>query len=174
MYCEQRSQYIRPNSKKNSFRGNYSRKYGTHNFMYIILSIFLYRTWKPQTLITSWAWPCGRWLKKRSMICSRRRETSIRNSKSKDVFFYIAHWAFYYTMVHKKSKNLKNGHFLQSRTKIVLTELKFAKFWYIHSRLKCLGGVPVLWSKWPLASSLLQAIKTCRQACPPGYLLHFS
>ena len=33
---------------------------------------------------------------------------------------------------------------------------------------------PVLWSKWPLASSLLQAIKTCRQACPPGYLMHFS
>ena len=29
----------------------------------------------------------------------------------------------------------------------------------LHSRLKCLGGVPVLWSKWPLASSLLQAIK---------------
>ena len=28
MYCNQRSQYIRPNSKKNSFRGNYSRKYG--------------------------------------------------------------------------------------------------------------------------------------------------
>ena len=36
------------------------------------------------------------------------------------------------------------------------------------------GGVPVLWSKWPLASILLQAIKTCRQACPPGYLMHFS
>ena len=33
---------------------------------------------------------------------------------------------------------------------------------------------PVLWSKWPLASSLLQAIKTCRQACPAGYLMHFS
>ena len=33
---------------------------------------------------------------------------------------------------------------------------------------------PVLWNKWTLASSLLQAIKTCRQACPPGYLLHFS
>ena len=33
---------------------------------------------------------------------------------------------------------------------------------------------PVLWSKWPLASSLIQAIKTCRQACPPGYLMHFS
>ena len=28
MYCDQRSQYIRPNSKNNSFRGNYSRKYG--------------------------------------------------------------------------------------------------------------------------------------------------
>ena len=28
MYCNQRSQYIRPISKKNSFRGNYSRKYG--------------------------------------------------------------------------------------------------------------------------------------------------
>ena len=28
MYCDQRSQYIRLNSKKNSFRGNYSRKYG--------------------------------------------------------------------------------------------------------------------------------------------------
>ena len=30
MYCHQRSQYIRLNSKKNSFRGNYSRKYGNH------------------------------------------------------------------------------------------------------------------------------------------------
>ena len=28
MYCDQRSQYIRLNSKKNSFRGNYTRKYG--------------------------------------------------------------------------------------------------------------------------------------------------
>ena len=28
MYCNQRSQYIRPKSKKNSFRGNYSRKHG--------------------------------------------------------------------------------------------------------------------------------------------------
>ena len=28
MYCYQRSQYIRLNSKKNSFRGNYMRKYG--------------------------------------------------------------------------------------------------------------------------------------------------
>ena len=45
---------------------------------------------------------------------------------------------------------------------------------YLLSRLKCLGGVPVLWSKWLLASSLLQAIKTCHQACPPGYLMHFS
>ena len=27
MYCEQRSQYIRLNSKKNSFRGNYLQKY---------------------------------------------------------------------------------------------------------------------------------------------------
>ena len=42
-----------------------------------------------------------------------------------------AHWAFYYTVVHKKSKNLKNGHFLQSRTKIALIEIKFAKFWHI-------------------------------------------
>ena len=30
MYCDQRSQYIRPKSKKNSFRGNYMRKYGKH------------------------------------------------------------------------------------------------------------------------------------------------
>ena len=30
MYCDQRSQYIRLNSKKNSFRGNYSRKYGKY------------------------------------------------------------------------------------------------------------------------------------------------
>ena len=27
MYCDQRSQYIRPKSKKNNFRGNYLRKY---------------------------------------------------------------------------------------------------------------------------------------------------
>ena len=33
---------------------------------------------------------------------------------------------------------------------------------------------PVLWSKWPLASSLLQAIKICRQACPPSILMRFS
>ena len=30
MYCHQRSQYIRSTSKKYSFRGNYSRKYGNH------------------------------------------------------------------------------------------------------------------------------------------------
>ena len=30
MYCKQRSQYVRPNSKKNSFRWNYSRKYGMY------------------------------------------------------------------------------------------------------------------------------------------------
>ena len=30
MYCDQRSQYIRPKSKKNSFRGNYVRKHGSH------------------------------------------------------------------------------------------------------------------------------------------------
>ena len=53
------------------------------------------------------------------------------------------------------------------------TLIKYCQY-VIHSRLKCLGGVPVLWSKWPLASSLQQAIKTCRQACPPGYLMHFS
>ena len=33
--------------------------------------------------------------------------------------------------LNKKSKNLKNGHFLQSRTKIVLIEIKFTKFWHI-------------------------------------------
>ena len=32
MYCQQSSQYIRSNSKKNSFRGNYSRKYGNSFF----------------------------------------------------------------------------------------------------------------------------------------------
>jgi hypothetical protein len=30
MYCYQRSQYIRLNSKKNSFRGKYMRKYGMY------------------------------------------------------------------------------------------------------------------------------------------------
>ena len=33
MYCYQRSQYIRLNSKKNSFRGNYMRKYGTSTYL---------------------------------------------------------------------------------------------------------------------------------------------
>ena len=32
MYCDQRSQYIGLNSKKNSFRGNYMRKYGNQSF----------------------------------------------------------------------------------------------------------------------------------------------
>ena len=35
MYCDQRSQYIRPSSKKNSFRGNYSRKYGIFHFVMV-------------------------------------------------------------------------------------------------------------------------------------------
>ena len=40
MYWDQRSQYIRPKSKKNSFRGNYMRKYGNlkSNFRYPILN----------------------------------------------------------------------------------------------------------------------------------------
>ena len=33
MYCGQRSQYIRLKSKKNSFRGNHSRKYGMHIYI---------------------------------------------------------------------------------------------------------------------------------------------
>ena len=37
MYCEQRSQYIRPNSKKNCFCWNYSRKYGIHNFVFVCI-----------------------------------------------------------------------------------------------------------------------------------------
>ena len=32
MCCDQRSQYITLNSKKNSFRGNYLRKYGKYNY----------------------------------------------------------------------------------------------------------------------------------------------
>ena len=38
MYCDQRSQYIRFISKKNSFRGNYSRKYGIWIFQGFIVS----------------------------------------------------------------------------------------------------------------------------------------
>ena len=34
MYCDQRSYYIRLNSKKNSFRGNCTRKYGIHIFVF--------------------------------------------------------------------------------------------------------------------------------------------
>ena len=46
---------------------------------------------------------------------------------------------------------------------------------YIHTLMPVYHcHKPVLWSKWPLASSLLQAIKTCGQACAPGYLMHFS
>ena len=36
MYCHQRSQYIRLNSKKNSFRGNYSRKYGIYKIRTLV------------------------------------------------------------------------------------------------------------------------------------------
>ena len=35
MCCDQRSQYIRLNSKKNSFRGNYLRKYGSFRIIAI-------------------------------------------------------------------------------------------------------------------------------------------
>ena len=44
MYCEQRSQYIRFNSKKNSFRGNYWRKYGTSNIFlknHVLTEVFV-------------------------------------------------------------------------------------------------------------------------------------
>ena len=36
-----------------------------------------------------------------------------------------------FTRVHKKYKNLRNGHFLQFRTKIALIQLRFVKFWQI-------------------------------------------
>jgi hypothetical protein len=42
MYCDQRSQYIRPNSKKNSFRGHSMRKYGQlKTFRIMIFARFL-------------------------------------------------------------------------------------------------------------------------------------
>ena len=61
-----------------------------------------------------------------------------------------------YTMVHKKSKNLKNGHFLQSRTKIVLIEIKFAKFRHI-------GGVRKGYfsSVWFMCDSICEKSKHC-------------
>ena len=50
---------------------------------------------------------------------------------------YNAHWAFYYTMVHKKWKNLKKSHFLQSRTKIHSSNLnKICKI-LIHRGMVC-------------------------------------
>ena len=44
MYCGQRSQYIRLNSKKNNFRRNYSRKYGGQIFSSLKFSNFAW--WK--------------------------------------------------------------------------------------------------------------------------------
>ena len=37
MYCDQRSQYIGLNSKKNSFRGNYMRKYGMLRYYFMFM-----------------------------------------------------------------------------------------------------------------------------------------
>ena len=62
MYCYQRSQYIRLNSKKNSFRGNYSRKYGKffgQNFLNIIFGHFMETAWivgplRQANMIFSW------------------------------------------------------------------------------------------------------------------------
>ena len=50
MYCHQRSQYIRLNSKRNSFRGNYSLKYGVLNSFFFpnIARKFLNNSWSHQ------------------------------------------------------------------------------------------------------------------------------
>ena len=41
MYCDKMSQYIRPNSKKNNFRRNYSQKYGMYINRMRIIWVFL-------------------------------------------------------------------------------------------------------------------------------------
>ena len=54
MYCDQRSQYIRPKSKKNSFRGNYMRKYGNlKNFTLHKIKSPLHVYWFHRCLPTS-------------------------------------------------------------------------------------------------------------------------
>ena len=64
MYCGQRSQYIRLNSKKNSFRGNYSRKYGMLLFWFREASQNLYtvfpRIVSAETILF-WIWPDVLW-----------------------------------------------------------------------------------------------------------------
>ena len=45
MYYDLWSQYIMQNSKKNSFRGNYSRKYGICTFMFWNNFSFLVESW---------------------------------------------------------------------------------------------------------------------------------
>ena len=64
--------------------------------------------------------------------------------------------------------------FQDPRTLILFQDFKSNKLPILTHMLVYHCHKPVLWSKWPLASSLLQAIKTCPQACPPGYLMHFS
>ena len=56
------------------------------------------------------------------------------NGKIHPIYHFtpIANWTYYYTMVYKNYKNLRNGHFLQFRTNITLLKMQFAKFWYIR------------------------------------------
>ena len=61
MYCDQRSQYIRLNSKKNSFRGNYSRKYGSSfSPVAIIFIFFKFSHMDPLILLLSWHIKCSK------------------------------------------------------------------------------------------------------------------
>ena len=56
----------------------------------------------------------------------------------------------------------------------VLTSCYPVQLYRLHSRNFMIPAPLFYEVNNPIASSLLQAIKTCCQACSPGYLMHFS
>ena len=104
MYCYQRSQYIRLHSKKNSFRGNYMRKYG----MYFLISCLKQSsglckryTFGPRGSIqfpSTWSW---RAMIKKYIFIYLYLLTTLKTNKCQWVRVGIRYSAFDYAFFHK-------------------------------------------------------------------------
>ena len=117
----------------------------------LLPKICVWRWNKDRTIFLFWIMTVGRW----AQTGKAHKESGRSNLFEK--------W-FNWVLAHTHCYKMGTKHFW---SRILI---------FIRSTLMALSHChkPVLWSKWPLASILLQAIKTCRQACPPGYLMHFS
>ena len=88
--------------------------------------------------------------------------------------WYVLHFVFVFERKTKKQKKMERRN--EARDELIAENIRLQQERLaeaarlaairVHSRLKCLGGVPVLWSKWPLASSFATSHKNMSPSMP--------